>query len=133
MADLGEIFDGSKIDMGPPSAIEELSTHRQWVAWKIDMGAGADGVLKPTKPPVNPHNGYGASHSNPARWGTYEQAAACAKRRKLLGVGFVITETDNFVGIDLNKCRNPKTGKLDLWAEDIIALGETYAEVSLVT
>ena len=130
MADLGEIFDGSKIDIGPPTALEELSTHRQWVAWKIDMRAGADGVLKPTKPPVNPHNGYGASHSNPAHWGTYEQAEACAMRRKLPGVGFVVTETDNFVGIDLDKCRDPVSGKLDLWAEDIIALGETYAEVS---
>jgi hypothetical protein len=28
--DLGEVFDGSKIDMGPLSALDELSLHPQW-------------------------------------------------------------------------------------------------------
>ena len=88
------------------------------------------GATKPTKPPVNPHNGLGASHSDPKTWGTFEQAEACAKRRNLAGVGFVLSETDDFTGIDLDKCRDPETGKLDRRAEDIVALGETYWEVS---
>ena len=33
-ADLGEIFDGSTIDRGPLSALDELRQHRQWVAWR---------------------------------------------------------------------------------------------------
>ena len=53
-----------------------------------------------------------------------------AARRNFAGVGFVLTEEDGFTGIDLDKCRDPVTGKLDLWAEDIVALGETYFEVS---
>ena len=125
--DLGELFDGSKIDMGPPSALEELSTHRQWVAWRYLLRPGA---TKPTKPPVNPHNGLGASHAKPSDWGTYEQAEAMAARRKFAGVGFVLSEDDDYTGIDLDKCRDPATGKLDLWAEDIVSLGETYWEVS---
>ena len=76
------------------------------------------------------NNGPGASHSNPAHWSSYEDAEAFAKRRNLAGVGFVLSEEDDYTGIDLDKCRDPATGKLDLWAEDIVALGETYWEVS---
>ena len=53
-----------------------------------------------------------------------------AERRKFAGVGFVLTEDDDYTGIDLDKCRDPVTEKLDLWAEDIVALGETYWETS---
>jgi hypothetical protein len=126
-ADIGEMFDGSKIDRGAPSALDELRTHRQWVCWDYVTRPGA---AKPTKPPMSPHTGRGASHAKPADWGTYEQAEACAERRKFAGVGFVLTEDDGYTGIDLDKCRNPETGKLDQWADDIVALGETYWELS---
>ena len=77
-----------------------------------------------------PAQGRGASHAKPSDWGTYEQAKAMAERRKFAGVGFVLTEDDGYTGVDLDKCRDPATGKLDLWAEDIVALGETYWELS---
>ena len=124
---LGEVFDGATVDTGPTSAIDELRQHKQWVAWRLLMRPGA---TKPTKPPVNPHNGLGASHSDPKTWGTYEQAEACAKRKNFAGVGFVLSEDDDYTGIDLDKCRDPATGKLDQWADDIVALGETYWETS---
>jgi len=53
-----------------------------------------------------------------------------AERRKFAGVGFVLTEDDGYTGVDLDKCRDPATGKLDQWAEDIVALNETYWELS---
>ena len=125
--DIGEVFDGSKIDRGPPSALEELRQHRQWVCWKYLLRPGA---AKPTKPPMSPHTGWGASHSKPSDWATYEQAIATTERRKFAGVGFVISENDDYTGIDLDRCRDPATGKLDQWADDIVALGETYWELS---
>ena len=123
----GETFDGSKIDRGPLSALDELRTHRQWVAWRLLTRPGA---AKPTKPPVNPHNGLGASHSDPRTWGTHEQAEACAKRKNFAGVGFVLSEEDDYTGVDLDKCRDAASGRLDQWAEDIVSLGETYWEIS---
>ena len=122
-----ELVDCASIDRGPLSALDELSTHRQWVCWALETRPGA---TKPTKPPKSPHTGFGASHAKPADWGTYEQAEAMAKRRKFAGVGFVLSEDDDYTGIDLDRCRDPETGKLDLWAEDIVALKETYWEVS---
>ena len=116
-----------QIDTGPLSALDELRQHRQWVCWDYVTRPGA---TKPTKPPMSPHTGRGASHAKPADWGTYEQAEAMAARRKFAGVGFILSETDDYTGIDLDKCRDPATGKLDQWADDIVALGETYWEVS---
>jgi hypothetical protein len=128
MADLGFTFNGDDYpDIGPLSAIGELRQHKQWVCWDYVLRPGA---TKATKPPKSPHTGLGASHAKPSDWGTYEQAEACAKRRNFAGVGFVLSEDDDFTGIDLDKCRDPETKKLDLWAEDIVALGETYWEVS---
>ena len=126
-ADHGEIFDGSTVDTGPLSALDELRQYRQWVAWRYLLRPGA---TTPTKPPNSAITGSGASHSNPAHWSSYEEAEAFAKRRNIPGVGFALSEDDDYTGIDLDKCRDPATGKLDQWAEDIVALNETYWEVS---
>ena len=125
--DLGEVFDGATVDTGPMSALDELRQHRQWVCWALETRPGA---TKPTKPPKSPHTGFGASHAKPSDWGTYEQAEAMAARRKFAGVGFILSETDDYTGVDLDRCRDPESGKLDQWADDIVSLGETYWEVS---
>lgn len=109
-------------------AIKRLQERAQWVAWKYEYRNGPD--KKPTKPPVSPRTGFGASHSNPNTWGTYSQAVEMAVRRNLAGVGFALSPDDQICGIDLDGCRDPETGKLDDWAHDIILMGETYAEVS---
>lgn len=106
-------------------ALTELMGRRQWVAWRY---AERDGNL--TKPPLNVHNGYGASHSDPATWATFEQACQYAMSNNLPGVGYVITDDDEYTGADLDNCRDPETGEIDDWASDIVALAETYTEVS---
>lgn len=105
-------------------ALQELKTKRQWVAWRFKERNG-----RTTKPPVNPHTGGGASHSDPATWGTYDQAATHAASHGLPGVGFVLSEGDDFTGIDLDKCIRPD-GSLEPWAEYVTMLAETYTEVS---
>lgn len=117
----------------PPSdlpAMRELMERPQWVAWRLKDVTRADGTVKQTKPPVNPKIGGGASHSDPNTWGTYGQARVFAISRKMAGIGFVLTDDDGYTGIDLDKCRNPETGELDPWAAEIVALAETYTEIS---
>jgi primase-polymerase (primpol)-like protein len=87
-------------------------------------------LLHPTKPPVNPHNGRGASHSRPEDWSSYAQAAAAVRRYRLAGVGFVLSEDDGYTGVDLDKCRDVKTGQIEPWAQEIVNLAENYSEVS---
>jgi putative DNA primase/helicase len=97
----------------------------QWVAWKW---AERDG--KPTKVPVNPKTGGNAAADNPATWNTYEAATRAVKRFNAAGVGFVFTDSDPFSGVDLDDCRNPKTGEIEPWGWEIIRALNSYSEVS---
>ena len=107
-------------------AITALRDFRQWVAWAWKKKA--DGSF--TKPPINPHTGFGASHSNPLQWGSYDEALARAQRDHLAGIGFVLEPGDDLTGSDLDDCRDPVSGSLEPWAAKIVALRETYTEVS---
>ena len=126
-SDLGETFVADENGGDRIGAIDELRTRKQWVCWKYEHREGSP---KPTKPPVNAITGFRASHSKPSDWTSYERATEFAKRRGLPGVGYVITEDDGITGIDLDDCRDPDTGTIEAWASEIIALGETYFEVS---
>jgi primase-polymerase (primpol)-like protein len=48
----------------------------------------------------------------------------------LKGIGFVFTRKAGYVGIDLDKCRNPKTGLTEDWALAIIGELDSYTELS---
>jgi hypothetical protein len=108
------------------SALAELRAIPQWVCWRYEDRGGP----KPTKPPVSPRTGHKISAHIPSNWASYEEACAFAEDNNLPGVGYVLTPDDGFTGIDLDDCRDPTTGALDEGAAEIVALGETYAEVS---
>jgi putative DNA primase/helicase len=100
----------------------QLQAIAQWVLWKWTL-VGA----KWTKPPYQV-NGRKASHSDPSTWTTY--ADACAHEEGYDGLGFVLTAADPFAVVDLDKCRNPKTGEIALWAVVVVARFATYSEAS---
>jgi hypothetical protein len=106
-------------------AINHLKSFPQWVSWRYEERNG-----EPTKPLINPRTGRYASHSNPRHWGTYEEAHRRTIRDQLEGEGFVLSQDDNITGADLDDVRDPNTGELAAWAAEIVALAETYIEVS---
>ncbi len=108
-------------------AIARLKSRRQWVCWKYVYDPTKD---KPDKPLYQPANGLPASHSKPHHWGSYDQAVARAKRARMDGIGYVLTEDDELTGYDLDNCRDSVTGEIHPDAQAIIDLAETYCEVS---
>lgn len=46
------------------------------------------------------------------------------------GVGFVFTESDNFVGVDIDDCIREGDGAIDILASCILTAGDTYTEYS---
>src|SRR3712207_2969139 len=62
-----------------------------------------------------------------ARGGPGLQQEACPGHRRRSALDL---HRGPATGADLDKCRDPKTGELATWAEAILALAETYAEVS---
>lgn len=104
----------------------ELRALPQWVGWKLTDRGG-----KPTKIPTDPKTGRPASTTDPETWGTFEDAVSAVDRLGLSGIGFVFTESDPYTGIDLDKCRDPETGRAESWAREIVGRFNSYAELSV--
>jgi putative DNA primase/helicase len=122
---------------------KELQEKPQWVLWRgEDRVNEQTGVVKVTKIPINPQTLHKASTTDPRTWGTFADCCAaigCAleewKEESLDayrggGLGFVFTENDSYAGIDLDHCRNPETGEVAPWAQQIITVLKSYTEVS---
>lgn len=118
--------NNEKIKLHQQHIPQELIELRQWVAW-----AGTEnGNGKLGKTPINPETGRYAKANDPETWGTFEEALACCQENGLQGIGFVFSENDRYVGIDLDKCRDPETGEFESKAKEIIDLFKSYTEIS---
>lgn len=100
-----------------------MKDRKQWVCWRLDGVRGG----KPTKVPVT-IGGYGASTVEPSDWYSYADAIEAA--HKFDGIGFVFTDNDPFVGIDLDNCLLDG-GEIADWAVEILdRFAGSYAEIS---
>jgi putative DNA primase/helicase len=107
---------------------EELTERPQWVCWRFE-----ERDAKPTKVPYTPGTLHRASSTDLMTWRTFEEAARAYERSEppYDGIGFVFSSADPYTGIDLDKCRNPKTGEISPWAQKIIdRVQEGYVEIS---
>lgn len=112
---------GLDIDQVPPSLLERA----QWIVWQTERRDG-----KRTKVPLDPSTQQRASVDEPTRWVDYQTARRSLQLDAVDGLGFVFTDNDPFVGVDLDDCRNPITGELSPLAHDITTTLDSYAEVS---
>jgi putative DNA primase/helicase len=105
---------------------EELRERPQWVNWKLERRGD-----ELTKVPYTPNTNRRASTTDLMTWGTFEEAAVGLATGRYSGVGFVFCSGDPYTGIDLDKVRNPETGELEEWAQEIVDAVAAYAEVSV--
>ena len=101
----------------------ELKALARWVNWQFLERDGNS-----TKVPVDPNTWQPASSSDRDTWGTYADALARFNSDSVDGIGFQLG--DSYVGIDLDRCRNPKTGEIESQATEIIGRLSSYAEIS---
>jgi hypothetical protein len=100
-------------------AIIELQQRDQWVARTME------------KHPIDANKPLGfsrASVSNPSTWASYEQAEQLAMAKGYPGVGYVLN--GDYAGFDLDKQRSSIDGEWSDLAKEVLALAETYTEVS---
>ena len=72
-----------------------------------------------------------ASTKDPNTWCDYATALAAVQAGKADGISYVLTEADPFAAIDLDHCRHPDTGSIDVWAQNFLdAARHTYSEVT---
>jgi hypothetical protein len=105
----------------------QLQLRRHWVMWLWEERHKKDGTSNWTKVPYT-INGAKASSTNPKTWTTFENVIAAYQKGGWAGVGIVLT--DKLHGIDLDDCRDPITGELSEFAQEVIREVEGYCEVS---
>src|SRR5437016_3010925 len=104
---------------------DELKRIPQWVTWKrVERGG------KQTKVPLDPGNGGLARTNAPYTWKQFDLAVQRQHAWGCVGIGYVFSENDPYIGIDLDGCRDPETGKLEPWAVEIVERLDSYAEAS---
>ena len=103
----------------------DLRKPRQWLVWRYEVRDDEE-----TKVPYRAANPQlRASTTDTRTWGSFEQAVHVLEHGQTDGVGFVFAD-DPFSGIDLDDCRNPKTGELAEWAAAIVDELASYSELS---
>jgi len=103
----------------------ELRNCEQWVDWKKE--ARGD---KQTKVPYNPRTGERAATNDPRTWAPFDVALQALKTGAYGGIGFVFTNNDPYVGVDLDKCRDPESGSIAPWARGIVDRLDSFTEPS---
>jgi hypothetical protein len=101
-----------------------LTDRPQWVLWKTITRKG-----EPTKVPFQ-LDGSEAKSNDPTTWSSFADVSRHADQGGCDGIGYVFSEDDDFVGIDLDGCRDPETGNLAEWAANVIGKLDSYSEVS---
>ncbi|WP_121820069.1 phage NrS-1 polymerase family protein [Halostella salina] len=110
----------------PSEPIPEVLRDRdQWLCWRTQPRDGTE-----TKIPIDPATGQYASATDPETWGTYQSARTALETDIADGLGFVFTDADPFVGVDLDSCRDSDTGRPEAWAKTVISTLASYTEVS---
>jgi KaiC/GvpD/RAD55 family RecA-like ATPase len=108
---------------------DALANEPRWVAWRNELRGG-----KPSKVPYGP-SGNRAKSDDPATWGIRADAEAMAARivnGQGGGVGIELGDLGgdtHLAGIDLDSCLRDD-GTLATWAEQILDIVQSYAEVS---
>jgi len=109
---------------------DRLADLEQWICWQETERDG-----KATKVPIKPYHTNGtanASATESGHWRDLESALAFheSDRVRTDGIGFVFASATSIVGVDLDGCRDPATGELESWAQDIVDRLDSYTEVS---
>lgn len=110
----------------------ELRERPQWLAWDYEEREG-----KPTKVPRDPktcrpgapRTGRHGKSTDPATWGTYEQALVAGGPER---IGFAVTADDPYCGIDIDHCLRQEDGTriLATAAETIMRRLNSYTEIT---
>ena len=105
-----------------PNLIKEIP---RWVCWRYEFLNG-----KWSKPPINPKTGVIASLNDEKVFADFEEATTAHHKESITsdGIGFVLSENDDIVGLDIDHCF--EDGEITNVAQSIITRFNSYTEVS---
>ena len=110
----------TNLHVGSANVPDRLRQRHHWVCWDDRDGR---------KIPIDSRTGDPAKSNDPATWSDFQTATDAADRLKLSGIGYVFSDDDGMVGIDLDECIDDR-GKIAEWALVILSRFDSYAEIS---
>lgn len=102
-----------------------LRNHPNFVVWKYKQVEG-----RKTKIPFSPTTHKQASTTNPLNWSELHVAREASTSGAFNGIGFVFSDHDDVVGIDIDHCVDPDTQEIKPWARRIMDALCSYTEYS---
>jgi hypothetical protein len=103
----------------------ELRDHTRWLTWRD---------RNDKKVPCAPHDPLrSADPNNPNSWGDFEAAVRACVSTKATGIGYALGQNGDgppYAGIDIDRCREPKTGVIEPWALEVVKYFDSYTEIS---
>jgi AAA domain-containing protein/primase/DNA polymerase family protein len=113
-----------------PAVPQILQGMPNWVAWKLVERNG-----ETTKPPFIAGTDFKkfASSTDSSTWTDFATAVASTDLNHVQGIGFVLggrAIEAGVIGLDIDGCRNPETGEITEWADEIIQQLDSYSEVT---
>lgn len=112
---------------------DTLTSMDHWVCWVNQRDSNPDHEKDWTKVPIDVNDGGFASSTDSDTWTTFEEAKhydGHDTSDRTDGVGFVVSEDDPIIGIDIDDCRDPDSGELHEGIADIVDSIDSYMEVS---
>jgi putative DNA primase/helicase len=105
----------------------ELRERPQWCGWNYQYRPDKSANKPWTKPPFQVNGSY-AKSNDPSTWTSFDVVVRQLDRFD--GIGFMFSEDDSYIGVDIDHCRNPLDGTIEPRAQDIIKRFDSYTEVS---
>lgn len=106
---------------------ESLKATNQFIGWRLGP-ARSNG--KAAKLPVDPKTGRRTDITNPQGCRTFQEALAGMIRYELSGIGIVLTQEAGIVAVDIDDCRDKKTGTITPFASEILSKLNSFTEIS---
>lgn len=108
------------------SVPEPLRDVDRWLNYKLSERDGK--TTKIPKRPLAPTRN--ANVADPSSYGCFDAAVHALASGKVTGLGFVFSDEDEIMGVDIDHCRNPLTGEITPEAMETIRTLNTYTEIS---
>ena len=103
-----------------------LKIRPQWVNWRYALNETG----KWTKHPYNPRTGRKASSTDLMTWSNFDTVFEAYEAGGYDGIGFMFSSGDPYTGVDLDGCRDPKSGEVEPWAAEIVRDLDSFTELS---
>lgn len=112
----------------------DLKAIARWVLWRYVPRPRPNSTTHWAKVPFQA-SGRQAASTKPGTWASYDTVVDALimggeDGLPFDGIGFVFTDEDDVVGIDLDDCRDPITGVLNATATETLERIDGYAEIS---